>query len=122
MKNMNNETLASLPESFRGRKMASWRIGPMAKITCLAARIFAGKFTDFYAFFRGFPQFYAQNRAVITQFYAFLRVRLIFLGDLPSDEPQTRHERGGLPAHDVHAIVQPHLVAGMVPSGAAKCG
>jgi hypothetical protein len=32
----------------------------------------------YYGFFRDFPRFYAQIRAVITRFYAFLRVRLIF--------------------------------------------
>jgi hypothetical protein len=42
------------------------------------ARVYAEKITDFYAFFHGFPHFYAQNRAVITRFYAFLRVRPFF--------------------------------------------
>jgi len=31
-----------------------------------------------YAFFHDFPRFYAQNRAVFTRFYAFLRVGPIF--------------------------------------------
>ena len=35
-----------------------------------------------YGFFRGFPRFYAQIRAVITRFYAFLRVRAFFRGVL----------------------------------------
>jgi hypothetical protein len=43
-----------------------------------AARNYAGKITGFYAFFRGFPRFYALIRAVITRFYAFLRVGLFF--------------------------------------------
>jgi hypothetical protein len=41
-------------------------------------RNYTEKITGFYAFFRGFPRFYAQIRAVFTRFYAFLRVRLIF--------------------------------------------
>jgi hypothetical protein len=42
------------------------------------ARNYAEKITGFYAFFRGFPRFYAQIRAVFTRFYAFLRVGLFF--------------------------------------------
>jgi hypothetical protein len=41
-------------------------------------RNYAEKITDFYAFFRGFSRFYAQIRAVITRFYAFLRVGAFF--------------------------------------------
>ena len=41
-------------------------------------RTFAGKITDFYAFFREVSRFYAQIRAVVTRCYAFLRVRLNF--------------------------------------------
>jgi hypothetical protein len=52
------------------RSKAMERMGSCADV--------AGKITGFYAFFRGFPRFYAQIRAVFTRFYAFLRVRPIF--------------------------------------------
>ena len=64
--------------------------GSHGKTTCLSARTeytsYLGragadlreKSYGFYAFFRGFPRFYAQIRAVFTRFYAFLRVGAFF--------------------------------------------
>jgi len=43
-------------------------------------RNYAGKVADFYAFFREVSRKFAQIRAVVTRFYAFLRVRLFFGG------------------------------------------
>ena len=49
-------------------------------------RNYTENFTDFYAMFHDFPRFSAQNRAVFTRFYAFLRVRLIFQPQMDTDE------------------------------------
>jgi len=56
------------------------RMGRMSEVLCplrvqnAVARNCAGKITDFSAMFHDFPRFYAQIRAVVTRFYAFLRV------------------------------------------------
>jgi hypothetical protein len=55
-----------------------WRLEVLPDGQWGGVRNYAEKITAYYAFFRGFPRFYAQIRAVFTRFYAFLRVRPFF--------------------------------------------
>ena len=57
-----------------GKASGSGAHGVHALPCAASKRKSAEKITDYYAFFHGFPRFYAQIRAVVTRFYAFLRV------------------------------------------------
>src|SRR5882724_42301 len=71
-------------------------------------RKYVEKIAGFYALFRGFPRFYAQNRAVIPRFCAFLRVRPFF-----SEEAMRGRAR---PQLELSSDGWADIIAGMFPT------
>jgi len=68
---MGDEGQAELGTNVGKWEVEWWSIGAMGKPARMAVSgISSGRITDFFAFFRELPRFYAQNRAVFTRFLA----------------------------------------------------